>query len=282
VKAVIHINNAAHQQQHAAWMREGLRRHGVDVRFAPWNVATQSDLVVIWGWKQQRVIAAAQKRGTPILVMERGHLPPRMEWTSCGLNGLGNRGTYARCEDSGARWRKHFGHLEQPWREHDGYALVCGQVIGDASLWGCDFRRWAQDTTSNLASQHRPVVYRGHPLSIRHGDRWCPRGAKLSTGTLAEDLAGASLVITYNSTVGVETVLGGFPTVTFDQGAMAWPVTAHSLNDAPVRPNRTEWMRSLAWTSWRPNEIANGAAWDHLQQLPVCTAANTATSPTHL
>jgi hypothetical protein len=255
-------------------MRDGLKSHGVDVQFAAWNVPTPADLVVIWGWKQRPVINAAQKRGTPILVMERGHLPPRMEWTSCGLNGLGNRGTYAKCEDGGVRWRHHFGHLEQPWTDRGGYVLICGQVIGDAALWGCDFRKWAQGIADNARAGGRDVVYRPHPFAL-HKQRgtWWPKGARFSTAaTLDEDLAGAALAVTYNSTAGVETVLAGVPTVTFDEGAMAWAVTTHNLDEEPARPDRNQWMHSLAWTSWRPAEIFGGTAWEHLRRAIECAA----------
>src|SRR5262245_55502929 len=108
VKVTIHINNASHQREHAAWARRGFERHGCKVVYSGWNVPADADLVVIWCWKQRKVIDAAQKRRKPIMVMERAHLPPRMEFTSCGLNGLGNRATYANVADGGERWRKHF------------------------------------------------------------------------------------------------------------------------------------------------------------------------------
>jgi hypothetical protein len=276
VKVTIHINNASHQREHAAWARRGFERHGVQVAYSGWNVPADADLVVIWGWKQRRVIDAAQKRRKPILVMERGHLPPRMEFTSCGLNGLGNRAAYAKVEDGGARWRKHFGHLIQPWQNCQGYAVVCGQVRGDASLWNCDFHKWAQGAVDTLIARGLDVVYRPHPLSVRlQNDLWCPKGARFSRAQspLVEELAGASLVVTYNSTSGVETVLAGVPTVTFDAGAMAWPVTTHSLEDAPIRPDRTAWAHDLAWSSWQSDEIADGTAWDHLKRALECDMA---------
>jgi hypothetical protein len=211
----------------------------------------------------------------PILVMERGHLPPRMEWTSCGLGGLGHRASYSQCHDGGTRWREHFAHLEQPWSKREGYALVCGQVRGDASLWGCDFHAWAQGATDRLRDTGFDVVYRPHPLSVRlQNDLWKPRGARFSTAPLANDLAGACKVITYNSTVGVEAVLAGVPTVTCDAGSMSWPVTTHGLDAGVIRPDRTAWMHALAWTSWRSDEIASGKTWDHLKETLLCATVD--------
>lgn len=275
MRAVVHVNNTAHQGEHAAWMKRGLERHGFRVMFAHWDRPEPAELVVVWGWKQANVTRAALRAGAPILVAERGHLPDRMKWTSCGLNGLGNRAVYAKVEDGGARWRRNFGHLEQPWSDRGDHTLVCGQVRGDAALYGCDFHAWAQRATDGLRAKGHHVVYRPHPLSLRlQNDRWHPRGARLSEAPLAEDLARASLVVTYNSTVGVETVLAGVPTVTCDAGAMAWDVTTHDIDAAPVRPERADWAHRMAWTSWLRAEIEAGDMWEHLRhELPACATA---------
>jgi hypothetical protein len=279
MKAVLHINNAAHQRAHGAIVTEGLKRHGYAVHFAHWDAPAPGDLVVIWGWMQRRVIAAAQTAGVSILVMEREHLPDRMVWTSCGFNGLGNRARYARVDDGGARWRTHFAHLEQPWTDRAGYALVCGQVRGDASLYGCDFHAWAENAAARLRTKGYQVVYRPHPLSLRlQNDRWRPGGTRLSEAPLVRDLAGAALVVTFNSTVGVEAVLAGVSTVTCDVGAMAWDVTTHNVEAAPTRPDRTDWAHRLAWTSWREQEIASGEMWERLKgSMPVTTAPHAGT-----
>lgn len=78
VKVIIHVNHAAHQREHGEALREGLSRHGISVQFASRDVPTPGDIVVTWSIKQPRVIAAAKASGTPLLVMERGHLPDRM------------------------------------------------------------------------------------------------------------------------------------------------------------------------------------------------------------
>jgi hypothetical protein len=197
-----------------------------------------------------------------------------MEWTSCGLNGLGNRGTYAKCEDGGVRWRHHFGHLEQPWTDRDGYTLICGQCAGDAALWGCNFRKWAQDACDVALSVGRQVVYRPHPFAYKmQGDRWHPKGARFSVALLDDDLAGAAQVVTYNSTAGVETVLAGVPTVATDEGAMAWPMCTHLVDAKPLRPDRTAWMHGIAWTGFLPAELESGFMWEHLQRTLECAAS---------
>ncbi len=262
MKVAIHVNNAAHQRTHGAAMKAGLERHGIAVEFAPFNEPQPCDVAVIWGWKQPLVTASAPAT----LVMERGHLQDRMAYTSCGWNGLAGRGSYPDAPDAGARWRERFAHLLKPWKpepQAETYALLLGQVPGDAALYGLDLDAWAQRTCDALLASGRMVRYRPHPLVLRCGDVRCPAGALGSAASLDEDLAGAALAVTFNSTAGVEAVLAGVPTVALDAGAMAWPVTTHDLANVQ-RPDREPWAHRLAWCQWTIEELASGLAWEHL------------------
>ncbi len=250
MKAVVHANGAEHQQRHAEAMLLGLRHHGVDAVPGAFDEPEPCDFAVVWGLRQRRVFAA----GRPVLVMERGHVADRMQMASCGWNGLGRRGLYPTAVDGGARWRRLYGHLMQPWRYDTGYALVIGQVEGDAALRGLDVNAWADETMRHLIDMGWPVVFRPHPLM-----------SKVRT-TLDEDLRGAGICVTYNSTAGVEAVLAGVPTVTLDPGAMAWPVTSHQLG-LKLWTDREAWAHDLAFTQWGLDEIERGYAWAFLGPL---------------
>jgi hypothetical protein len=266
MKIVLHYQpGLKHQEQHARLMSKGMRRHGEDTAFAANDKPVAADLVVVWGWRQRIVIEAAQARGTPILVMERGHLQPRMEWVSCGFGGIGHRAIYPKAADGGRRWERHFSRHLQPWRNGGSFALVCGQLPGDAALGGTDVHRWVQDTVDALAAKDIAVRFRPHPLRDRIGDAWDPVNAEISSSSLAEDLAGADFVVTYNSTSGVESVLAGKPTITCDVGSMAWPVTTHALDEPRAMPDRSGWCHDLAWTQWQADEIGKGTAWEALR-----------------
>ena len=267
--AAFHVNHAEHQRLHGEAMRAGLARHGIRCEFHPWDKPVACDFAVLWGWRQQRVIAA----GRPILVMERGHLQDRFVWTSCGWGGLGRHARYAEVDDAGARFRHQWGALLQPWRESwdpERPVLLCGQVPGDAALGDLDVDAWAQAMTDQLLVVGSRVRFRPHPFLVREGrPLGCPRGAVLSlTPDLAGDLAVSKLVVTYNSTVAVETVLAGVPTLTLDPGSMAWDVTPHEFRDVGhVRPPREAWAARLAWCQWSLEEIRAGTAWEHLKGL---------------
>lgn len=268
----ISIYNASHQKQHGGAMAEGVKRHGHQVQFIHGDeVWWDADVHVCWSIKRPQIFNWRAATNRPVLVMERGHVGDRMVYTSCGWNGLGRRGFYPKAEDGGERWRRHWAELMQPWRNGGGlYALILGQVSGDAALnrLGAGFEHWARMMTGILLHKKYAVRYRPHPWVRKHDDHFCPEGAEKSYhDALADDLKDAKFCITYNSTAGVECVLAGVPTLTMDEGAMAWPMTTHSIFDPIIRPDREAWAHDLAFTQWSLEEISSGEAWAHLAPL---------------
>jgi hypothetical protein len=266
--------NAEHQLRAAALISAGLKRHGWQVEFYSDGKLPPADLACSWSAKHQRVWDWREATKGPVLIMERAALQPRHEFTSLGFNGLAGRGTYAKARDDGLRWRTHFAQHMKPWKAPaEGYALIIGQVRGDASLRGVDFRAWAHNRAVELRALGWRVFYRPHPLSARAFDYWHPTSAPiLGVEDLAGALEGAALVVTYNSTTAVESVLAGVPTVAYDPGSMAWPVTTHAVPAEPIRPGRAAWAHDLAWSCFLPDEIESGFAWDHLKELMPCYA----------
>jgi len=266
MKALLIVNNAGHQQEHAAWMREGLGRYNIDVVFGKRGDFVPCDFVIVWGLRQLATNTAAKRAGVPILVMERGHLQPRMEWTSLGWNELAGRGTYPGCLDTGERFARHFGHLMQPWSDDGDAALILGQIPGDMSLRGTDPKKWATNAAAECrAAGFGRVIYRRHPRVAQTGDAWHPPGAVLSRyAALEDDLAQSAIAVSFSSTSGVEAILSGTPHVAFDEGSMVWPVSAQRRFTRQT-PDRRDWANALAWTQWQEHEIRSGAAWEAIR-----------------
>ncbi|MBS3650944.1 hypothetical protein KEU06_20225 [Pseudaminobacter sp. 19-2017] len=245
-------------------LRVGMKRHGVRTSKAKKYEVPDSDIAVVWSWKQHRLIEGMLSSGRHVLVLERGFLPNRKEWCSLALDGFNGRGRFAPPADNGERWRTHFAHHLKPWKEGAGeYVLVIGKGANDVSLHGASFMAWLEEQVRLLLSAGHRVVYRPHP------DRPtpCPEGAELSTRTLKEDLACASFIVSFNSSTDVEAVLSGVPAVITDPGSLAYPVAAHSVLEPLSRPDRTKWCHALAWRQWTAEELRNGDAWDHVKQL---------------
>lgn len=261
------IARQGHQAEWGGAFANGLRRHGwsVDMMPAPGGAC---DLLVLWSVHRQDAIRHQIRDGGQVCIIERGYLGDRFEWSSVSFGGgLNGRAEFHGVRNDPARFDRHFGHLMQPWRAKEGYALLIGQVPGDMSLAsvGGNLDGWYADTATDLAAQGFDVRFRPHPVAIQRGKRSvCPGGAKLIGGTLDEALSGAALVVTFNSNTAVESVLAGVPTVAMDLGSMAWPVTTHSLETEPQMPDRMTWAAELAWKQWTLNEMASGECWGHV------------------
>lgn len=251
---VVHGQPGNHQHSFGGAFADGLRRHG-------WNVEVgrspaPADLLVLWGVRSKEKIAGQRRRGG-VCVLERGYIGDRFAWTSVSFGGeLNGRAEFRGVSSDGSRFDRFHWNLMRDWQWREGYTLLIGQVPGDMSLNGGRLDGWIEATAANLSGR---VVYRPHPLATgRRADR--VRGLERHEGPLSEALAGAGLVVTWNSNAGVEAVLAGVPTVAMDEGSMAFPVTGHALGEV-VRPDRREWAARLAWCQWREEEMRSGECW---------------------
>jgi hypothetical protein len=257
MKVGLPICRAPHQTSHMEALASGLARLGHKVQWwEGYHPPTDVDVLAGWGWRKCHPLT---KICGTVLVLERGYIADRFEWTSLGWNGLNGRAVFPDIGDP-SRWRRHFQHLRKPWRRSEGYALVMGQVSDDAALWGVDIATWYQRTVTDLVAAGWDVRFRPHPVELQKG-RPVPSliGAKRLGGELVDAIAGAGIVATYNSNSGVDAALAGVPVYAQDIGSMAWPVAFKSLTD-PKTFNRAAWCNRLAWKQWRLKEIASGEA----------------------
>lgn len=250
----------AHHVTHAHALTLGLERHGIHACTITPQQVTDADVIACWGWRVAAPYAAAGKR---VLVMEHGYIGDRKVWTSMGWNGLNGRATFAQAKDGRRFWDLH-GDRMQPWNPQGEYALLIGQVEGDSSLNGMPFQPWAYRMCARAAKEFGlPVKFRPHPVAIEFGQVYTT-GCDQHRGSLTDALAGAAVVITYNSNTAVESVLAGKPTIAFDRGSMAWDVTAHGWRIL-AEPDRNTWAQALAWKQFTIEEIRDGSAWEHVR-----------------
>lgn len=227
---------------------DGLARHG-------WKITCdleyrRCDLLVMWGVRQQDLIDKQKQRGDEVCIVERGYVEDRFSYASVSFGGgLNGRGVFRGPLHDPARWESKFAHLMKPWiHGTHGHVLIMGQVEGDAAVRGVrlpDFYDQARAAFSGFNVRFRPH----------------PHGQKIPGPSLADDLAGARCVVTWNSNSGVDAVLAGVPTVAMDQGSMAWDVTGHELK-MPRVCERESWAHALAWKQWTKEEMSSGYCWD--------------------
>ncbi|GAB3282634.1 hypothetical protein GCM10027347_58990 [Larkinella harenae] len=239
-------------------MLDGLKTLGIAAVGSYSETHVKTEHVACWGWRTGKIL---REKGHHVLVMERGYLGDRFRYTSLGWNGLNGRAVFPLyADDGGERFRSMAEMKEWAPPGHGKYILLMGQVPHDQSLAGRDLMPWYVETAQRAAEFYQlPVVFRQHPDLTKKGLNQQPLHVQTSHRSMEEDLAGAALVIAYNSNSAVDAVLHGIPTLTFDEGAMAWPVTGHAIGEE-FCPDRRPWAHALAWKQWDIDEIRSGKA----------------------
>ncbi len=257
MKALLIANSQRlHQGEVMRAVANGMNRHGIETRLEHSHAAAgcEDDFVVTWTDQ-----VPLQTNGAAHLIMECGYIngtgaifnDNRLRFISASWNRR-----HGLCdwnwpqEVSGDRWDS-LGIELQPWRQGGDYALLLEQHPGDAAAPKvAEFR---QNIVQECASFGWKCRVRPHP-SYHNNQQ-----------TLAEDLADASLAITWCSTASVEAVIAGVPTYTLGPGSIAAPVTRPLLNDDPYTGNRVAWANRLAYRQWTIKELNEGSAWPHIR-----------------
>ena len=232
-----------------------------------------SDVAVVMGvykkavprsFARGNVIAEQRTRKLKTIILETGYINrgdgPDNHYAA-GWNGLNGRADFRNQACPADRAQK-LGVELNSWRQGANIVL-CGQVPWDAAVDFTDHKDWLQKAARAIFLRtDRPVIFRPHPKA-----KLPPiEGTVYSTRPLEQDLEDAYCCVTFNSNSGVEAVLSGVPTLTFDEGAMAWGVTGHKWDDIenPPKPDRAQWLNNLCYTQWTPAEMRDGEAWRHL------------------
>lgn len=241
----------------------GLHAHGIET--APFNSlpCDDADFSVVWGWRVAERVKSHLSR--PVLVAERGYID-RMTYSSLGWDGLNGRARFKINQDP-SRFRNLFADRLRPWRSgSSGYALIIGQVIGDAQLSGVDILAWYKRTAVLLHDQGWDVKFRQHPVEVKRGvARPSVPFAVNADGSLEDALAGAGLVVCYNSNTAVDAVMAGVPVHVEDIGSMVYGLASH--NFGIIKPEREVRLSELANLQWSIDEIASGKAWDVVKSV---------------
>lgn len=252
-------------KHHAHWIgafAAGLRANGLPYDIGNYRSVRDCDIAVFWSHKFTDVIARQRKNDAEYICLESGFIGDRSEYASVGWNGLNGRADF-KSDDSPPDRFEQLGVTIAPWRPDDGrYALIMGQLPGDQSHKHLNIGGWYKEVIAQLDGVTTlPLMFRPHPM-----DRSpiSPQGLPMVGGPLAEALREARFVVTLNSNSAVDAVLAGVPTITMDEGSMAWPVTTHEIGPDLIMPPREQWAYDLAYSQWTAAEMKNGSVWRRL------------------
>jgi hypothetical protein len=242
-------------------LQTGIETKGDTVKIS--QRADNSDVHIFWGLKRPWGRQAMSNKKL-CLIIERAYLGDRFKWHALGFNGLNGLADFKNENVSADRWEKYFKDSVKPWIEGGTYALVIGQMPGDASLYGKDPYQWAEEAIKDAKKHYKRVVFRPHP---NDRNKRKIAGADYQDGTLEEAFKGAACVITYSSNTAVDAVINGIPAISVHPGSMAREVTTRSLDEPLFRGDLNDWGRKIAYTQWLPEELKNGEAWAHLRRF---------------
>ena len=251
------------------------------------------DIAIVWGSHKnirgdsyflKNIYDCQTRNGNKIVVIEKGFLQ-REDYYLVGWDRPGGLGYYKNENMSADRFKKLKIEVK-PWKQKQNEKLnmlVCGQIPWDQNIQDISLRSWCGFVSHELSTKldkSYKIRYKPHPKMMRHkgfGHRYDKAIDMTSFGMATveeENLLKVieekkiDIVICYSSNSAVESVIGGIPTITFNQSSMAWDVTSHEINHGtitnPFMPDRTQWLNNLAYTQWNLEEISQGLPFKHL------------------
>lgn len=274
---------------------EGVKACGEEVEFVTGLNYKECDVAVIFGsWKDRphdhHVIKRdVVKRAKNFIVVEtpiigRGPVSNVMQddWYRVGLNGfLADDGEFNNQDCDDARWKifQHQRGIElKPY--HSGEHIVIAlQVPGDASMRGTSTERWAYESCLEIRKYTDMPIYVRFPQVPKE---WNPvlldaianldtQKVYFQTGTkenLIPTLDKAHCTVCFSSTMSVDSLINGCPTIAMSPANFAYDIASNKLSEIvdPKRPPREQWIHNLAYTTWFINEIQQGLPWLHLKE----------------
>lgn len=148
-----------------------------------------------------------------------------------------------------------------------GNAILFDGASNKYCLWmGLgDWIEWGESVVAKIR-QHtdRPIIYRPRPS---HNELVAIKGAELSVGPLADDLARSAVVVSYGGNIGWDAAIAGVPHFAIGD-SIARPISETDWNmlDDPLIPDRRNaWASNVAYCQWTLEELASGEAWGYIK-----------------
>lgn len=223
----------------------GFRACGVSIQVTASRERGDAGLPLLLGTTFWRGIEATG----PYLLVDRCSYGDPGTFVSLVRDGHGRRGDHrVPAHSDASRWEEH-GVRVHPWRPRGDRVVLCGQT----ETYSPRYRRLAEwYAVAAPACTH----FRRHPA----GPPDAPADTAAAALPAADSWDDCGRVVTLNSSVAIDAVLSGIPTVTMDEAAMAWEVTSHAPAES-MMPDRDGWLHWLAWTQWTYEEIREGVPW---------------------
>tara|TARA_B100000212_G_scaffold131412_1_gene98478 strand:+ start:1155 stop:2099 length:945 start_codon:yes stop_codon:yes gene_type:complete len=192
-----------------------------------------------------------------------------------------NTGEYCDSKINANRWaemRDRLGLQIKPWKHTGEYILITCQRDNGWSMDGMAVINWLHLVLQNIKRfTDRPIMVRFHPGDKHHHKHMMQLRAighkvrySSPSVSLLKDLHDAWCVISYNSSPGVVSAVEGVPVFVLDPARSQAAEVANTDIRNIENPNRDfdreQWLRRLAMSHWRLDELRSGDCWRHMRE----------------
>lgn len=223
----------------------------------------------------------AKKNKIPILIIESPvirSLPEIKSWVRLCWNSIFMDEGIHPYENKN-RWNKlaKLNNLTlRDWHEGDKI-LFNLQIPTDSALNRLNFSAtgyfdFVINTIDNLKKHtDRKIIIRPHPLnkSIVRDLLEKYKNLEISDRSLTEDLNDSKVMVTYNSTSSIESVINGTPVISLDPSCIAYEVSGHNLTDIEkcLYFDRSVWLNKISYMQWHTDELLENRVWNLLSRI---------------
>ncbi len=196
---------------------------------------SDATLLIQWGFKKTNALTTAILAKIPYVILDLGYFDGlRYERFSVSINGLHGLGMPV---DVSRRASRPHPVLED-WRDGGEFVQIIGQLAGDSQLRGENTEVWMHHAALKAtATFGKPARKRPHPKMINPWEPPLPR--------LSSTYDDTYVMVTYNSTLAVQSVIAGVPTVAMHLGSPARDVCPARMRRV-CSPDREAWLHTLS------------------------------------
>jgi hypothetical protein len=236
------------------------------------DVDNQADAIVMFRVRRKELLDHAEAQQIPLLYFDKGYTRTH-EWQRIAFDGTEpgfTLGTYGFPDDR----RKAFKWEPRPWRTSGNHIVLASSNEVEHEWRGLPA---PQEYATEVARQirrftDRPIIHRCKPnqspiFSV-------PRTTQSPQGrTVQEDLRGAHVLVTVGSSIVLESVLSGVPTIVLGD-AVTVNISSDDLarieNPLLVSPKEViAVLNDLAYHQWSWDEFKSGVAWAAIRPMLV-------------
>jgi hypothetical protein len=236
------------------------------------------DLYCLVGIKHFRVMRNLQAEGARFLLWDKGYNRDWSEWWRISYCAYQPWREVLSLDCSPDRAEQQGWLAVKPWKiTQDGYILYAGASQKYHTFCGLPTPdEYLHDLLISMRRMTwRPVMYRPRisPVDVAPV-RGCIPSPMLG---IADELTGASVMVTHGSSACLEAMLAGVPCIVLGDGVTRG-ISSTQIEEIewPRRANyeaRLRLVSTLAYFQWNRNEIAEGRLWpiiNSIMQKPIC------------